>query len=102
VKAQNPGSIGKKGEQTNKMLNKIKVGFITEKPGKQVPEKWTPNGGGISNSKNEEIKENMETSVAGGGFEPSSQALQTLQATTGKVKVELRQCEDIGKNAIVC
>jgi len=99
VKAQNPGSLGTAGEQTNKMLNKIKVGFIAEKPGKQVPEVWTPNGGGISNAKHESINEHLEGSTAGGPFEASGQSLITVQKTSpGTVKVELRQCE----KTIVC
>jgi len=102
VKAQNFGSSGFAGLQTNKMVNKAKVAFISEKVAKQVPEKWTPNGGGITNAKHEEIKENLEASLAGGAYENSGQFLRTLQKTAGAVKMEIRMCEDKGKNAIVC
>jgi len=36
---------------TNKMLSKVVVSFLAEKFAKQVPEKWTPLGSGVSNSK---------------------------------------------------
>jgi len=79
---------------TNKMLNKVTVEFVATKPGKQVPEEWTPLGTGVSNSKHELIKEFLEGSVAGGAFEQSGQSLITIQTTSPKtVKVELRQCE---------
>jgi hypothetical protein len=84
---------------TNKMLNKVAVEFVAEKPGKQVPSEWTPNGGGITNSKHEKIVEHLETNVAGEGFEGSSLTLVTHQSTSpSTVRVELRQCED----TIVC
>jgi hypothetical protein len=79
---------------TNKMLNKLEVEFNAAKPGKQVPENWTPNFEGPSNTgTRHEINEHLEGSVAGGPFEPSGQTLTTVQSTVGKVKVELRQCE---------
>jgi len=79
---------------TNKMLNKVTVEFVATKPGKQVPEEWTPQGTGVSNSKHEKIKEFLEGSVAKGAFEQSGQSLITIQKTVPKtVKVELRQCE---------
>jgi len=102
VKLQNFGSSGFAGLQTNKMVNKAKVAFISEKVAKQVPEKWTPNGGGITNSKHEEITEHLEASLAGGAYEASGQFLRTLQKSVGAVKLEIRQCEEKGKNAIVC
>ena len=102
VKSQNPGSTGIAGLQTNKMLNKIKVDFLAEKPGKQVPEVWEPNGGGISNSKHEKITEHLEGNTAGKGYEASGQSLITDQSTVGNVKLELRQCEENGKLAISC
>jgi len=77
--------------KTNKMLNKILVEFLAEKPGKQIPEKWTPNGGGISNEKHEEITEHLFGDV-GKGPEASGQSLKTVQKS-GTIKVELRQCE---------
>jgi len=76
--------------KTNKMLNKILVEFLAEKPGKQIPEKWTPNGGGISNEKHEEITEHLFGDV-GKGPEASGQSLKTVQKSVAKV--ELRQCE---------
>ena len=101
VKSQNPGSTGTAGLQTNKMLNKIKVDFLAEKPGKQVPEVWQPNGGGISNSGGPKtINEHLEGNTAGKGYEASGQSLITDQ--TSKVKLELRQCEGNGKLAITC
>jgi hypothetical protein len=87
VKAASKGII-----KTNKMLNKLEVEFIAEKPGKQVPENWTPNGSGVSNSKHEEINEHLFGDI-GKGPEPSGQSLITIQKTVGAVKVELRQCE---------
>jgi len=78
--------------KTNKMLNKLEVEFIAEKPGKQVPENWTPNGTGVSNSKHEEINEHLFGDI-GKGPEASGQSLITIQKTVGLVKVELRQCE---------
>jgi len=96
VKAASKGLI-----KTNKMLNKLEVEFIAEKPGKQVPEKWTPNGTGVSNSKHEEITEHLFGDI-GKGPEASGQSLITIQKTAGAVKVELRQCEDNGKLAISC
>jgi hypothetical protein len=95
VKAQTEGK-----NKTNKMLNKIQVEFNTTKPGKQVPEKWTPGGHGISNAKHEEITEFLEGKVATGAYEQSGQALITIQKTVPKsIKVELRQCEGSGVNA---
>jgi hypothetical protein len=103
VKAQADSTGGTTGIYTNKMSNKIEVEFVAEKPGKQNPGEWTPNGGGISNSKHELIKENLESSVNGGAFEPSGQTLTVTQSTSpSTVKVELRQCEENGKLAIVC
>jgi len=88
--------------KTNKMLNKLEVEFIAEKPGKQVPEKWTPNGGGISHSTHAETTEHLFGDI-GSGPEPSGQSLITIQTTSPKtIKVELRQCEDNGKLAINC
>jgi hypothetical protein len=88
--------------KTNKMNNKVTVEFIAEVPGKQVPENWTPNGGGISNSKHEEINEHLFGDI-GKGPEASGQSLITVQTTSPKTtKVELRQCEDNGKLAISC
>jgi hypothetical protein len=76
--------------RTNKMQNSVQVEFIAAKPGKQIPENWTPNFNGPSNTG---INEHLEGSVAGGAFEASGQSLITLQKTVGKVKLELRQCE---------
>jgi len=93
VKAQADSTGGTTGETTNKMSNKIEVEFNAEN-GKQIPEEWTPNGGGISNSKHELINEHLESSLAGGPFEASGQTLTTVQETNPKtVKAELRQCE---------
>lgn len=103
VKAQSDSKGGTTGEITNKMEDKIEVEFIAEKGGVQVPREWTPNGGGISNSKHELIVEHLESSAAGGPFEESGQTLTTEQVTEPKtVKVELRQCEENGKLAISC
>jgi len=77
-------------EITNKMESTIEVEFVAEKPGKQVPSKWTPNGTGVSNSKHEEITENLEGNTAGKGYEASGQSLITDQKAA--TKVELRQC----------
>jgi hypothetical protein len=94
VKAEEKGKL-----ITNKMLNAVTVEFVAKKPGKQVPEKWTPNFEGPSNTgARHEIVEHLESSVAGGSPEPSGQTLTTKQTTVGKVKVELRQCA----NNIVC
>jgi hypothetical protein len=96
VKAQNPGSTGTTGETTNKMLNKAKIAFVAEKPGKQVPSVWQPNGGGITHTGGPKpgTEEVLEGSVAGGAFEKSGQSLNTVQKTTpGTVKSELRMCE---------
>jgi hypothetical protein len=99
VKAQADSTGGTSGESTNKMNEKIEVEFIAETGGKQVPEEWTPNGEGTSNSKHEKINEHLESSLSGGAFEGSGQSLTTEQKNAVKgVKVELRQCE---KN-IVC
>jgi len=93
VKAVADSTGGTTGELTNKMSNKIEVEFVAGAGGTQIPAKWTPNGGGISNSKHEEIEEHLESSLFGGPFEKSGQSLTTVQETVGKVKVELRQCE---------
>jgi hypothetical protein len=93
VKAQQDSTGGTSGEITNKMENKVEVEFVAETGGKQVPEEWTPNGAGVSNTKHEKINEHLESSLAGGAFEGSGQTLTTVQETVGKVKVELRQCE---------
>jgi hypothetical protein len=94
VKAQQDSTGGTTGEITNKMNSAIEVEFVAEKPGKQVPSKWTPNGGGISNSKHEEITEILEGNTAGKGYEASGQSLITVQTNSPKtVKLELRQCE---------
>jgi len=88
--------------KTNKMLNKVLVEFLAEKPGKQIPEKWTPNGGGISNEKHEEITEHLFGDI-GKGPEASGQSLKTTQITSPKtIKVELRQCEENGAKKVVC
>jgi hypothetical protein len=93
VKAQQDSTGGTTGEITNKMESTIEVEFVAEKPGKQVPSVWQPNGGGISNSGGPKtITENLEGNTAGKGFEASGQSLITVQKT-GTVKVELRQCE---------
>jgi hypothetical protein len=93
VKAQADSTGGTTGEYTNKMANKIEVEFNAEK-GKQIPEEWTPNGAGVSNSKHEKIVEHLESSLSGGPYEQSGQTLVTVQETTGaKPKLELRQCE---------
>ena len=93
VKAQQDSTGGTTGEITNKMESSIEVEFITEKPGKEVPLKWTPNGEGVTNSKHEEIEESLEGSTAGGPFEHSGQSLITDQKTSpSTTKVELRQC----------
>jgi hypothetical protein len=88
VKAAQKGKI-----ITNKMENKIDVEFIAEKPGKQVPENWTPNFEGPSNTgARHEINEHLIGTIAGKP-ERSGQSLITVQKTDGGVKVELRQCE---------
>jgi|GEM_PF-2492417 len=101
VKAQQDSTGGVAGEITNKMESKIEVEFVAEAGGKQVPEEWTPNGAGFSNTKHEKIKEFLESSLSGGKYEHGGQSLITDQ-TTGTTKVELRQCEDNGKLAISC
>jgi len=94
VKAQADSTGGTTGESTNKMANKIEVEFVAEKPGKQNPREWTPNGGGISNSKHELIVEHLEGNVNNAGFEESGQSLTVTQSTSpSTTKVELRQCE---------
>lgn len=88
--------------KTNKMNNKLLVEFTATKPGKQVPEKWTPNGGGVSHSSHAETTEFLESDL-GLGVEASGQSLKTVQITSPKTtKLELRQCEDNGKLAISC
>jgi len=85
---------GKFIRNTNKMLNKATVEFVAEKPGKQVPEEWTPLGSGISNSKKELIKEFLEGKVSEAAYEQSGQSLITVQKSNPTtVKVELRQCK---------
>jgi len=94
VKAQQDSTGGVAGEITNKMESKIEVEFVAEAGGKQVPEEWTPNGEGFSNTKHEKIKEFLESSLSGGKYEHGGQSLITDQATSpSTVKVELRQCE---------
>ena len=81
------------------MSNKVELEFVAEGKGKQVPEIWTPNGEGVSNSKHEEITEHLEATIAGGAFEAASQSMTLVQTTNPKTtKVELRQCE----KTIVC
>jgi hypothetical protein len=88
VKAAQKGKI-----ITNKMLNKLDVEFIA-KEGHQIPENWTPNFEGPSNTgTRKEINEHLISTVTGKGTEGSGQSLITVQKTTGGVKVELRQCE---------
>jgi len=85
---------GKFIRNTNKMLNKATVEFVAEKPGKQVPEEWTPLGSGISNNKKELIKEFLEGKVSEAAYEQSGQSLITVQKSNPTtVKVELRQCK---------
>ena len=94
VKAQADSTGGTTGEITNKMNSKIEVEFVAEKGGIQVPSEWTPNGGGISNSKHEKITEFLEGNVNNAGFERSGQSLTTVQSSSpSTVKLELRQCE---------
>jgi hypothetical protein len=94
VKAQQDSTGGVTGEITNKMESKTEVEFLTEKPGKEVPREWIPNGTGVTNPKHELIVEHLEGSTAGGAFEESGQSLTTVQSTSpSTVKVELRQCE---------
>jgi hypothetical protein len=79
--------------KTNKMLNKLLVEFIDEKPGKQVPEKWIPNGGGISHSEHTEVTEHLFGDI-GKGPEAFILSLKTVQVNNPKTtKLELRQCE---------
>jgi hypothetical protein len=77
---------------SNKMSNKIEVEFVAVPKGKQEPREWTPNGGGVSNAKNEKIVEHLESSLGGGKFEESGQTLTTIQETAGGTKLELRIC----------
>ncbi len=99
TKAQADSTGGTTGEITNKMFNKIEVEYVAEKPGKQVPSEWTPNGEGTSNSKHEKIKENLEASINGTAFEASGFSLTDVQSNVpSTVKLELRQCE----KTIVC
>jgi hypothetical protein len=99
AKWQTPGSTGTTGLETNKMLNKVKIGYIAEKPGKQVPSEWIPNGEGVTNSKHEPTIEHLEASIAGGAYENSGFSLITSQVNSPKTtKIELRQCE----KTIVC
>ena len=96
VKAQQDSTGGTTGEITNKMESTTEVEFITEKPGKEVPLFWTPNGGGITHTgaEHHELEETLEGSTAGGPFEHSGQSLITVQKTSpSTTKVELRQCE---------
>jgi hypothetical protein len=94
VKAQADSTGGTSGELTNKMANKIEVEFVAESGGKQVPENWTPNFNGPSNTgTRKEINEHLESSLGGAAFEGSGQTLTTVQESIGKVKLELRQCE---------
>src|SRR5436190_7590830 len=79
--------------KTNKMLNKLLVEFLGEKPGKQIPEKWIPNGGGISHGEHIEVTEHLFGDV-GKGPEASGQSLKTIWTDSPKTtKIELRQCE---------
>jgi hypothetical protein len=79
----------------NKMEEKIDVEFVAEKPGKQVPEVWQPNGAGVSNSGGPKtITEHLEGKVSTKPYERSGQSLTTEQKSeVKKVKVELRECE---------
>jgi hypothetical protein len=79
--------------KTNKMLNKLLFEFLVEKPGKQIPEKWIPNGGGISHSEHVEVIEHLFVDI-GKGPEGSALTLKTIWVNNPKtVKIELRQCE---------
>ena len=91
VKTQQDSSGGTTGEFTNKMESSLEIEFVAEKPGTQIPSKWTPNGEGVSNSKHEEITEHLEANVAGKGYEGMGWSLTTDQKISEKV--ELRQCE---------
>jgi hypothetical protein len=77
---------------TNKMLDKRVFEFVTEKSGHQVPERWTPEGTGVSHNKHEEVTEHLEGSSGGSG----TLSLVTVQSNIGKTKLELRQCETNG------
>jgi hypothetical protein len=84
---------GTTGEYTNRMKNANELEFIAEKPGKQVPAEWTPNGGGISNAKHELIKESLEGTFNGGASEHFGLSLTTVQKTSPfTTSIELRQC----------
>lgn len=90
------GTTETSGETTNKMLSKTEVEFAVEKSGKQVPEKWTPNFGGISHTgERKEVTEHLESSDNGGAsYEASNELLTTIQETVpSTTKLELRQCE---------
>jgi hypothetical protein len=90
---------GTSGELTNKMVSKVELEYLGEGAGKQASERWTPNGGGVSNSEHNEIAEHLEMSLLGEPFEAASMQLVTVRSTSpSTVKVELRQCE----SNIVC
>jgi hypothetical protein len=94
TKVQADSTGGTSGEFTNKMEQKLEVEYVAEKPGKQVPSEWIPNGGGITHSVRALTTEHLEASIAGAGFEASGFSLTDVEETTSKtVKVELRQCE---------
>lgn len=84
VKAQADSSGGTTGELTNKMIGKFELEFLTEKGGKQVPERFEG-----------EPADTLEMSLAPESFEQASLAMVLVQETTSPktTTVELRQCE---------
>jgi hypothetical protein len=94
VRAQADSSGGTSGETTNKMFDKIELEYLVE-GGKQVPEVWTPNGGGVSHGAHAETTEHLESSFAGAAYQPTTWSFVTTITTSPKTeKVELRQCEE--------
>jgi hypothetical protein len=67
---------------SNKMFNKLRLEFISEKPAKQFPERFE---GGLNDF--------LETKVGGGSYEQTGiAAIVNLTTEPKTTKVELRQC----------
>jgi len=81
---------------TNKMNNKTTIEFKAagSPAATQEPEKWTPQGTGVSHSTKTLITEFLESKFGGPSFEKSAQSLIVLQKSNPTTaKIELRQCK---------
>jgi hypothetical protein len=92
IKAVADSKGGTSGEWSDRMKNSNELEFISEKPGKQVPAEWTPNGGGISHAKHEKIKESLGGTISGAATTFGLSLTTVEKSVPFTTSVELRQC----------